>query len=140
MCIRDSTNTASVTDKFSLTTGSGKKLIVSLVVSPIGDIGSGVIIVFRDITKTKSDEREQAEFISTASHEMRTPVASIEGYLGLALNPNTAQIDQKARDFIEKAHASAQHLGRLFQDLLDVSKADDGRLSNYCLLYTSRCV
>ena len=125
------TNTASVTDKFSLTTGSGKKLIVSLVVSPIGDIGSGVIIVFRDITKTKSDEREQAEFISTASHEMRTPVASIEGYLGLALNPNTAQIDQKARDFIEKAHASAQHLGRLFQDLLDVSKADDGRLSNY---------
>jgi hypothetical protein len=61
---------------------------------------------------------------------MRTPVASIEGYLGLALNPSTAQIDDKARDFITKAHQSAQHLGRLFQDLLDVSKADDGRLSN----------
>ena len=114
----------------TLMTHSGKKISASIVASPIGESGSGVIIVFRDITKEKADEREQAEFISTASHEMRTPVASIEGYLGLALNPATAQIDDKARDFIMKAHLSAQHLGRLFQDLLDVSKAEDGRLSN----------
>ncbi|MNH50346.1 Sensor histidine kinase YycG [compost metagenome] len=118
------------TNDLSLTTKSGKKLSISLVASPIGQIGSGAIIVFRDITKEKAEEREQAEFISTASHEMRTPVASIEGYLGLTLNPATAQIDDKARDFITKAHESAQHLGRLFQDLLDVSKAEDGRLSN----------
>jgi len=113
------------------TTNGGKRLILSLVVSPIGQLGEGALIVFRDITKEQAEEREMAEFISTASHEMRTPVASIEGYLGLALNPSTATIDQKARDFIEKAHASAQHLGRLFQDLLDVSKAEDGRLSNH---------
>lgn len=118
------------TNDLTLTTKSGKKLSISLVASPIGQIGSGAIIVFRDITKEKAEEREQAEFISTASHEMRTPVASIEGYLGLTLNPATAQIDDKARDFITKAHESAQHLGRLFQDLLDVSKAEDGRLSN----------
>ncbi|MCK9623103.1 MAG: PAS domain-containing protein, partial [Methylobacter sp.] len=81
----------------ALMTHSGKKLLTSLVISPVGQAGSGAIIVFRDITKEKAEEREQAEFISTASHEMRTPVASIEGYLGLALNPNTAQIDDKAR-------------------------------------------
>lgn len=114
----------------TLITKSDKKIMTSLVISPIGEIGSGAIIVFRDITKEKAEEREQAEFISTASHEMRTPVASIEGYLGLALNPNTATIDEKARDFINKAHESAQHLGSLFQDLLDVSKAEDGRLAN----------
>jgi len=124
------TNKEVETHDLSLTTHSGKKLLVSIVVSPVGQLGSGVIIVFRDITKEKAEEREQAEFISTASHEMRTPVASIEGYLGLALNPATAQIDAKARDFITKAHESAQHLGRLFQDLLDVTKADDGRISN----------
>ncbi len=118
------------TDDLVLLTSTGKKRQVAIVVSPIGQLGSGVIIVFRDITKEKAEEREQAEFISTASHEMRTPVASIEGYLGLALNPNTATIDDKARDFINKAHESAQHLGRLFQDLLDVSKAEDGRMSN----------
>ncbi|MDB5177679.1 MAG: putative sensor protein [Candidatus Saccharibacteria bacterium] len=118
------------TNDIKLITNSGKKILTSIVVSPVGQLGSGVIVVFRDITKEKAEEREQAEFISTASHEMRTPVASIEGYLGLALNPATAQVDEKARDFINKAHESAQHLGRLFQDLLDVSKAEDGRLSN----------
>lgn len=117
-------------EKLTLVTDSEKKLLVSIVVSPIGTRGSGAIIVFRDITKEKLEERQQAEFISTASHEMRTPVASIEGYLGLALNPAIAAIDDKARDYITKAHESAQHLGRLFQDLLDVSKAEDNRLSN----------
>jgi PAS domain S-box-containing protein len=117
-------------DDVMIVTHSGKKIMGSLVISPIGEQGTGAIIVFRDVTKEKSEEREQAEFISTASHEMRTPVAAIEGFLGLALNPVTAQIDERARNFILKAHESSQHLGRLFQDLLDVSKAEDGRLSN----------
>lgn len=125
-----STNEEVRSEEYTLITNSGKKLLISLVASPVGQMGSGIIIVFRDITKEKTEEREQAEFISTASHEMRTPVASIEGYLGLALNPATAQIDDKARSYIMKAHEVAQHLGRLFQDLLDVSKAEDGRLSN----------
>ena len=124
------TNKEVATNNLSLLTHSGKKLLVSVIVSPVGQIGSGVIVVFRDITKEKAEEREQAEFISTAAHEMRTPVASIEGYLGLALNPTTAQVDEKAREYIGKAQQSAQHLGRLFQDLLDVSKAEDGRLKN----------
>ena len=115
-------------NEICIITKSGKKVYVAFVVSPMGDAGDGAIAVFRDITKERDEERAQAEFISTASHEMRTPVASIEGYLGLALNPNTATIDEKARDFINKAHTSAEHLGHLFQDLLDVSKADDGRL------------
>ncbi len=123
-------NKSSKTDLLSIQTQSGKSFMASISVSPIGQLGNGVIVVFRDVTAEKSDERQRSEFISTASHEMRTPVASIEGYLGLALNPATAQIDLKARDFITKAHESAQHLGRLFQDLLDVSKADDGRLQN----------
>ncbi len=118
------------TNNLILMTNSGKRIMLSLVASPVGEIGSGVITVFHDITKEKTEEQQQAEFISTASHEMRTPVASIEGYLGLALNPVTATIDNRGRDFILKAHESAEHLGHLFQDLLDVTKSDDGRLSN----------
>lgn len=124
------TNQQTRSNKLTAVTNSGKKISVSIVVSPIGDPGAGAIAVFRDVTKERAEEREQAEFISTASHEMRTPVASIEGYLGLALNPNTATIDARARDFILKAHQAAQHLGRLFQDLLDVSKSEDGRMTN----------
>lgn len=118
------------TNNLGLETKGGKKILISLVVSPIGEVGSGVIAVFHDITKEKAEERQQAEFISTASHEMRTPVASIEGYVSLAMNPRTAQIDIRAREYLNKAHQSAQHLGHLFQDLLDISKADDGRISN----------
>ncbi len=123
------TNQSITTNDYSLTTHSGKKLLISLLVSPVGDNSAGAVIVFRDITEEKQEERAKAEFISTASHEMRTPVAAIEGYLGLALNPTTAVIDDKARMFLEKAHESTQHLGRLFQDLLTVSRSEDGRLA-----------
>lgn len=113
-----------------LVTNSGKRLDVSLLVSPIGKFGNGAIIVFSDITHEIAQNREQVEFISTASHEMRTPVAAIEGYISLALNPQTASIDERGREYLIKAHESAGHLGRLFQDLLEVSKAEDGRLKN----------
>ncbi len=114
-----------------LITKSGKKLLISLAVSPVGGEdgkAQGAIAIFRDITREKEEERQKGEFISTASHEMRTPVAAIEGYLGLAMNPQTATIDDKARLYLQKAHESTQHLGRLFQDLLTVSKAEDSRL------------
>ena len=86
------------------------------------------IVTFYDITSELEAESEQAEFISTASHEMRTPVASIEGYLGLALNPKTATIDERAKKYLEEAKKSSQHLGKLFRDLLDVTKLDDKRI------------
>lgn len=124
------TNQEVHSEDYSIMTEAGKKVLLSLIVSPIGAPSTGAIMVFRDMTKERAEEREQAEFISTASHEMRTPVASIEGYLGLVLNPSIATIDDKTRDYIQKAQASAQHLGRLFQDLLDVTKADDGRMAN----------
>lgn len=117
-------------NKLIARTKADQKVSVAITVSPIDTTGSGVIVIFRDVTKERAEEREQAEFISTASHEMRTPVASIEGYLGLALNANTATIDDRARDFITKAQDSAQHLGRLFQDLLDVSMSEDGRMTS----------
>ena len=91
------------------------------------------IMTFYDITSELEAESEQTEFISTASHEMRTPVASIEGYLGLALNPKTATIDERAKKYLEEAHKSSQHLGKLFRDLLDVTKLDDKRIKAHLL-------
>ena len=91
------------------------------------------IVTFYDITSELEAESEQTEFISTASHEMRTPVASIEGYLGLALNPKTATIDERAKKYLEEAHKSSQHLGKLFRGLLDVTKLDDKRIKAHLL-------
>jgi signal transduction histidine kinase len=88
---------------------------------------TGAVVAFRDITREKADQNAQTEFISTASHEMRTPVAIIEGYIGMLLNPATATVDARGLEFASKAHEAARHLGKLFQDLLDVTKADDHR-------------
>jgi signal transduction histidine kinase len=62
---------------------------------------------------------------------MRTPVAAIEGYLALALNDKVSTVDSRARGYLEKAHDSTEHLGKLFQDLLTSAKAEDGRLTSH---------
>ena len=118
-----------------LRTKSGKLVPVSLIVSPMTEPGnnrpSGVVGVFRDITTEKQEEARRNEFVNTASHEMRTPIAAIEGYLSLALNPKVSQIDVHAKSYLDKAHAATQHLGILFQDLLTSSKAEEGRVASY---------
>ena len=88
--------------------GEGIPIAISIV--PSGGRSADRIITFRNISEELAKESEQTEFISTASHEMRTPVASIEGYLGLALNPSTATIDERARKYLTEAHAASQHL------------------------------
>lgn len=113
---------------FYLVTLQGSRTPVSISVTPSGARNADRIITFRDISEELKKEGEQTEFISTASHEMRTPVASIEGYLGLALNPQTATIDERARQYLTEAHNASKHLGKLFQDLLDVTRLEDNRL------------
>ncbi len=129
------TKKESATTTLQLVGRDGKQLIVSVIVSPVlmpksGDL-VGAVAVIRDVSATHAEEAQRAEFISTASHEMRTPVAAIEGYLALALNDKVSQIDSKARDYLEKAHSSTKHLGKLFQDLLTSAKAEDGRLVSH---------
>jgi PAS domain S-box-containing protein len=118
-----------------LATRSGKSLPISLIVTPVldnnGQPSGNVVGVFRDIAKETEEEKQRSDFISTASHEMRTPLAAIEGYLSLALNPKVAKIDENAQKLLVKAQMSTTHLGELFRDLLTSSKAEDGRLISY---------
>ena len=125
LSVRD--NTLSVVGK------SDKSIAASFSVSPLSDgrKTTGLVGIFRDVSEERKEESQRAEFISTASHEMRTPVAAIEGYLSLALNDKVATIDSRARDYLQKAHSSTQHLGQLFQDLLTSAKAEDGRLTSH---------
>ncbi|MBQ6486321.1 PAS domain-containing protein [Candidatus Saccharibacteria bacterium] len=116
------------TRNYVLVNAQNQRKAVAVTVTPTKTGHGEKVITFRDIAKELEQEGEQTEFISTASHEMRTPVASIEGYLGLALNPQCATIDDRARKYLDEAHASSQHLGRLFKDLLDVTKLDDKKV------------
>ncbi|MCL4357382.1 ATP-binding protein [Patescibacteria group bacterium] len=124
-------------NKAFLITRNGKQVPISLSVSPLTDEHletTGAVAVFRDVTQERLEEKQRSEFISTASHEMRTPVAAIEGYLALALNDRVSTVDERARGYLEKAHESTQHLGKLFQDLLTSAKAEDGRLTSHPVL------
>lgn len=117
-----------------IVTKSKKQIPANFSVTPLIDENnnlSGAVAVITDVTKERAEMQQRAEFISTASHEMRTPVAAIEGYLELALNEKVATVDERARGFLEKARGSTKHLGELFQDLLTSSKAEDGRLVNH---------
>ena len=107
---------------------SGKNTPVSIITVATPGDNPNIIVTFRDIDRELREEQERSEFISTASHEMRTPVTTIEGYLGLALNPSTATIDDRAKTYLEKAHEASEHLGKLFRDLLDTTKLDDGKI------------
>ncbi len=126
-----SIRTAQVLDGYEVNLiagASGKRIPIAISVVPVNNQDGNYIITFRDITRELAEEGEQAEFISTASHEMRTPVATIDGYLTLALNPQTATIDERARGYLTSAHDASQHLGHLFRDLLDTTKLDDSRM------------
>lgn len=110
-----------------------KKLNLALTVAPIfasANNVTGAVAVFSDISNEKQSARQRDEFISTASHEMRTPVAAIEGFLALAMNPKVSNIDENAQKYIQKAYDSTQHLGKLFRDLLSITKLEDGRIKN----------
>lgn len=120
-------------DKAILVSKSKNNIATTFSVSPLkeADTITGLVGIFRDVSQERAEETQRAEFISTASHEMRTPVAAIEGYLSLALNERVATVDTRAKEYLQKAHASTQHLGQLFQDLLTSAKAEDGRLTNH---------
>lgn len=128
-------NTPQRDNRAFLATRSGKRVAISLIVSPVnegtGRLPTAAVGVFRDITSEREEEARRSEFISTASHEMRTPIAAIEGYIALALNPKVSTIDERTKSYLEKAHSATRHLGQLFQDLLTSSRAEDGRLASY---------
>ncbi len=123
-----STGNAATSRSINLKTFSGRIIPVNILATPVRDESKSTIVTFRNISHEIKEEREQKEFISTASHEMRTPVAAIDGYIGLALNEKTASIDERARNFLYKAKDSTRHLGELYSNLLNISKAEDGRL------------
>lgn len=125
------TGQAQSVDKYYMLNKNNQKISFSITIAPSVDSKgqtSGAIAIFHDISDQKAVARERNEFISTASHEMRTPVAAIEGYLSMAMNPTLATIDERAKTFIGKAHDASLHLGKLFRDLLSVTKIEDNRM------------
>ena len=91
---------------------------------------NGFVLVLRDITREKSLEEERDEFISVASHELRTPMAIAEGNISNAqfvVNRGGDLVQVKAA--LEAAHQQIIFLTGLINDLSTLSRAEGGRLA-----------
>lgn len=99
--------------------------------APIKDMDgkvTGAICVFRDVTKKKEVERMRSEFVSTASHELRTPITAMSGYIELALNKDVCKVDEKGAEYLNKAFQTANAMSDLIKNLLVVTKIEDRKL------------
>lgn len=87
---------------------------------------TGAIIVFRDVTKEKEIDRAKSEFISIASHQLRTPMTSIQWVIERFLK--TEKPTQKGREYLEDIHMAVARLSSLVDLLLNVSRIEAGKV------------
>ncbi|MFH0840488.1 MAG: ATP-binding protein [bacterium] len=76
----------------------------------------------------KKLDKAKSEFISIASHQLRTPLTVIKGYASMMLDGSFGEIDPKIRENIKKIFDSNERLIGLVEDLLNVSRIESGRL------------
>ncbi len=81
---------------------------------------------FTDIEDQKQAVKRKDEFISIASHELKTPLTSIKAYVQLL--DRSIGVDDPTRMYVERALAQVQKLDNLIVDLLDLSKIESGKL------------
>lgn len=82
-----------------------------------------IILVFRDETQVKRAEQSRADFVANASHELRSPLSAIIGFIETLLGP--ASDDEEARiRFLNLMHGEAQRMARLIDDLMSLSRVE----------------
>jgi len=87
----------------------------------------GMIVVLRDITREKIVERLKTEFVSISAHQLRTPLSAVKWTLKMILEEDVGKISEEQRKFLEKTYKSNQRMIRLINDLLNVTRIEEGR-------------
>jgi signal transduction histidine kinase/CheY-like chemotaxis protein len=102
---------------------------LAITAARLGTGDGGVIWTVRDVTERARLERAKTEFVATASHELRSPLTSIKGYVEL-LESSGGLTDRQA-EFVRIIALSANRLTDLVSDLLDVAKIEAGSVELY---------
>ncbi|MDQ7814666.1 MAG: PAS domain S-box protein [Patescibacteria group bacterium] len=121
--------TTNPTGKTVLLKRDGSALPVSESAAPIKDLEgniTGCVLVFRDATKEREIDRMKTEFVSIASHQLRSPLSGIKWLIELVLN-DTGELKPEQREYLEQIDVSNERMIQLVEDLLDVSRIETGR-------------
>lgn len=87
----------------------------------------GFIVIIHDITREKTIEIMKTEFVSLAAHQLRTPLSAIKWTLRMFLDGDLGALTEEQREFIEKTYQSNERMIDLINDLLDVTRIEEGK-------------
>ncbi len=106
----------------------GKNVLLEMTTSYF-DFGkrTGILVVLHDVSKDKLVERMKTEFVSIAAHQLRTPLSAIKWSLRMILDGDVGKISEDQRDLLEKTYASNERMIGLINDLLNVTRIEEGR-------------
>ncbi len=106
--------------------GSPKTFSITLscVVTPSEEV-SGVVAVLHDVTREKEIARMKTDFVSNVSHELKTPLTSIKGYIEL-LREGEAKDEKTRQEFYEIIQQETNRLNRLIENILNISRIESG--------------
>lgn len=79
--------------------------------------------------KLKALDKLKDEFVSLASHELRTPMTAIKSYLWMVLENNEGALNEKQKLHLQRAYVSTDRLIKLVNDMLNVSRIESGRIT-----------
>lgn len=109
----------------------GSRVPIALTVSPIiiDKRPVGAIEIFRDITEEVELDNSKDEFISIASHQLRTPATIVKQYLGMILEGYTGKLTSGQTEMLKIAYENNEHQINTINDLLKVAQADANKLT-----------
>ena len=84
--------------------------------------GVGYVLMMHDVTQIKELDRVRAEFLATVSHDLRSPLATIRGYVDLL--EKVGPVTDQQREFLEKIRRSIVHLTALVSDLVELGRIE----------------
>jgi two-component system phosphate regulon sensor histidine kinase PhoR len=87
----------------------------------------GAVLTFHDVTERRRVEQVRRDFVANASHDLRTPLTSIRGFVE-ALEDGALEEPQHARRFLGKIRAHADRMTALIDDLLELSRLESREL------------